>query len=1006
MMKQNKIMGSILTLAMLLILNTNGWAQNTISGKVLEANTKEPITGVTVVVKGNTSRGDATDIDGNFEFSVSDSELTNGTLLVSYVGYIPREIPINGRTNFTIELSVDTKLLDEVVVVGYGSTIKEKVTGNISSVSSSDFEDVTINSFEEAVQGRAAGVFIQKDNGKLGGGITVRVRGTASVNASAQPLYVIDGIPVNTNNLSSNGSETNPLADINPDDIESIDILKDASASAIYGSRASNGVVLITTKSGKEGSTQINVNYSISTRTPSNQKEFLNGDQYYELFDEARANAGISTPIDAYFDFYFGGEWDRDNNVNWEDLAYQDNLSQKLEVSASGGDAKTRYFISTAIDDQEGHIIDDKFQRVNGRVNVDHNASDNFTLGMNLALTRSLNDRIPNDNSFATPIQLAAQSPLTPAYLDDGSLNTNTIYSNGLLYREGNTYQTEVYRTLGKAYANYQLNDNLSVQGEFGLDLLDQQEKVWNGSSVFQFTGANNGSAFLSNDRVRTIISQAYLEYTDTFAEDHDLEAVLGTSYENTVQEFNSVSAEDFPNDNFTQISSAANITAGTGGVSEYSFVGYFARANYSFRDNYLLTLSGRIDGSSRFGADNRYGFFPAVSAGWIASNEDFLDYENLSFLKLRASVGVTGNAAIGNFQSRELYGAGAYAGRSSLSPTQTPNPALKWERATQYNLGIDFGFYNDRISGEVDVYMKKSEDLLLDVNIPITSGFTQQTRNVGSLENKGFEFVLNTANFVGEFNWSTTFNFGINRNEITDIDGQVITSGINRAIEGQPIGVFYALEWAGVDPDNGDGLYYINSPEGVDHSTGTTTNPDAANQVVIGDPNPDFTGGITNNFNYKGFDLSVFFQFVYGNDIYNGGGVYQSCGACFFDNQTLDQYEDRWQNPGDVTDVPQARLFDFDASAASSRYLSDGSYLRLKTLNFGYTLPNSITESLSIRKARFYFSGVNLLTFTKYDGWDPEVNTDINGGNIAIGEDFYSAPQARIYTFGVSLGF
>ncbi|SMO94953.1 SusC/RagA family TonB-linked outer membrane protein [Gracilimonas mengyeensis] len=993
------------SLVLLFFVSTGFTYAQTVSGTVISADDESPIPGVTILLQG-TNKGTATNIDGEYEIELTDSEFENGILVFSAVGFMEQQVSVNGRSTIDIELATDTQLLDEVVVTGYGSQIKEKVTGNIASVSSEDFETVSLNSFEEAIQGRASGVFVQADNGKLGGGITVRVRGTASVNASSQPLYVVDGIPVNTTDLSSNGSPTNPLADLNPNDIESIEILKDASASAIYGSRASNGVVLITTKSGRSGDAQFNVDYSLSTRTPTNHKEFLNGQQYYDLFDEARANVGITTPIDAYFDVYLGGVWDPENNVDWEDQAYQDNLSQSLEISTSGGNDQTQYFISGAFDDQEGHIIGDTFNRINGRVNLDHQFTDRFDIGVNMALTRTLNERIPNDNSFATPIQLAAQSPLTPVYTEDGTLNMNTLYNNGLLYLDGTNYDTEVYRTLGKAFARFEITPKIRVQGEFGLDLLDQQEKAWYGSSVFQFTGANNGSAFLSNDRIRTMISQAYLEYNDTYGSDHSLDAVVGTSYENTLQEFNSVSAEDFPNDDFTQISSATTVTAGTGGETEYSFVGYFARANYSFKDTYLLTLSGRVDGSSRFGEDNRYGFFPAVSAGWILSNEDFLDVESLSFLKLRASAGVTGNAAIGNFSSRNLYGAAGYAGRSALEPDQTPNPALKWETATQYNLGVDFGLFSDRVSGEVDVYLKKSEDLLLDVNIPITSGFTEQTRNVGSLENKGFEFVVNSINTVGAFKWNTTFNFSINRNEITNIDGQVISDGRNRAIEGEPIGVFYALEWAGADPENGDGLYYVNSPEGKDHSTGTTNNPNAANQVVIGNPNPDFIGGITNSFAYKGFDLSLFFQFVYGNEIYNGGGVYQACSACYFDNQTLDQYEDRWQEPGDVTDVPQARLFDFNGSAQSSRYLSDGSYLRLKNLSFGYTLPSSLSEKLSINRARIYFTGVNLLTFTDYDGWDPEVNTDINDGNIAIGEDFYSAPQAKIYTFGISLGF
>lgn len=1010
------IRNSVLAFIMTLVITASAFAQNrVVSGVVIDADTQEPIPSVTVLLQG-TVKGVATDVDGRYELTLTQSELNNGILLFSSVGYIAEEVAINGNTTINVELSLDVALLDDVVVVGYGSQIKEKVTGNISSVSASDFETIPVNSFEEAVQGRAAGVFINADNGKLGGGITVRVRGTSSITASAQPLYVIDGIPVTTNNLSSNGAETNPLADINPDDIASIDILKDASASAIYGARGANGVVLITTKTGAVGDTKIDVSYKVSTREPSNNKEWLNGPEYLELFDEAFANSSSDGTVngtlfgftrDGLYDLVIPG-WDASIDSDWQSEAYQENTSQTFDISASGGDSKTRFYVSGSVDDQEGHVIDDAFQRVSGRLNLDHTVNSKLDIGMNFSLSRTENQRLSNDNAFSTPIQLVAQPPIQPIYNNDGSLFDNTLYFNGLLYREGSTYEATIFRTIGKAYANYDITPELTIRGDLGLDILDQQEKAWWGSSVARNTGAANGTAFNSFDRVTNLNTNFYLEYIKDLSDDHSINAVLGSSYQNSLREYNDVSADDFANDDLRQISSAATVTGYNGGQTEYSFTGYFSRVNYSFQDKYLLTLSGRVDGSSRFGEDNRYGFFPAVSAGWILSSEDFLtDLDAVSFLKVRASAGQTGNAAIGNFDSRALYGSGIYSGTPTLEPTRSPNPELKWETTTQYNFGLDFGLFSDRITGEIDYYIKNTEDLLLDVNVPATSGAPgqEQTRNVGELENKGIEFLLTTRNVVGEFNWSTTLNFGKNKNEITNIDGQIITSSVNRAIEGEAIGVFYAYEYAGVDPANGDGLYYVNSADGIDHSTGTTNDPDLANRVVIGDPNPDFQGGITNNLNYKGFDLNFFFQFVYGNDIYNGGGIYQSCNACYFDNQTKDQL-DRWQNPGDITDVPQARLFDSNGDENSSRYLSDGSYIRLKNLTFGYNLPANVLSNLSLRRARLYFSGTNLLTFTNYEGWDPEVNADYLGGNIAFGRDFYSAPQARMYTFGIDIGF
>ncbi len=1010
------IRNSVIAFVITLVIAGSAFAQNrVVTGVVIDTDSNEPIPSVTVLLKG-TAKGVASDVDGRYEISLTQSEFNSGVLLFSSIGYITKEVAINGNTTINATLDLDVALLDDVVVVGYGSQIKEKVTGNISSVSAADFETVPVNSFEEAIQGRAAGVFINADNGKLGGGITVRVRGTSSITASAQPLYVIDGIPVTTNNLNSNGAETNPLADINPDDIASIDILKDASAAAIYGARGANGVVLITTKTGAVGETKIDVSYKVSTREPSNNKEWLNGPEYLELFDEGFANSSNDGTVngtlfgytrDELYDLVIPG-WGENIDSDWQEEAYKDNTSQTFDISASGGDAKTRFYVSGSIDDQEGHVIKNAFQRVGGRLNLDHTVNSKLDIGVNFSITRTENDQLSNDNAFSTPIQLVAQPPIQPIYNADGTPYDNTLYFNGLLYKEGNSYISTVFRTLAKSYASYDITPELTFRGDVGLDLLDQQEKGWWGSTVARNTGDATGSAFNSFDRITNLNTNFYLEYLKDFSTDHSVNMVLGTSYQNSLREFNDVTAAGFANDDLRQVSQAANVQGYNGGSTEYSFTGYFGRLNYSFQDKYLFTVSGRVDGSSRFGDDSRYGFFPAVSAGWILSSEEFLSsLDVVSFLKVRASAGQTGNAAIGNFDSRALYGSGLYAGTPSLEATRSPNPDLKWETTTQYNVGLDFGLYSDRITGEIDYYIKNTEDLLLDVNVPATSGAPgqEQTRNVGELENKGIELLLTTRNVVGDFNWSTTFNFGKNKNEITNIDGQIITSGINRAVEGEAIGVFFGYEYAGVDPANGDGLYYVNSADGIDHSTGTTNDPDLANRVVIGDPNPDFQGGITNNLNYKGFDLNFFFQFVSGNEIYNGGGIYQSCNACYFDNQTRDQL-DRWQNPGDITDVPQARLFDSNGDENSTRYVSDGSYIRLKNLTFGYNLPASVLSNLSLRRARLYFSGTNLLTFTDYEGWDPEVNADYLGGNIAFGRDFYSAPQARMYTFGIDIGF
>ena len=422
----------------------------------------------------------------------------------------------------------------------------------------------------------------------------------------------------------------------------------------------------------------------------------------------------------------------------------------------------------------------------------------------------------------------------------------------------------------------------------------------------------------------------------------------------------------------------------------------------------YLFSLSGRIDGFSRFGIDNRYGFFPAASAGWIISEEKFMEgIKNvLSYLKLRASYGITGNSGIPDYAHLALFTGVNYAGRNALQPTQLQSRELGWENTAQTDIGLDFGLFNNRITGELDVYYKKTTDLLLFRTLPATSGFTGVWSNIGELENKGLEFALHSNNFVGSFKWTTDFNIAFNKNKILDISGPEITpNSLNYVIEGQPIGVFKMRKYAGVDPDNGDALYYIN-----DESNATTNNYNQAGDLIVGSPNPDFTGGLNNYMEYKGIDLNILLSFVYGNEVYNGGGIYQSANASWFDNQTTDQM-DRWQNPGDITDVPQARLGESNGSKNSSRYLSDASYLRIRNISMGYNIPTSLISKIKLSNMRVYVGVQNVYTLTKYKGWDPEVNYTGTGRstqntNIIQGYDFYTAPQARTYTLGINLSF
>ena len=991
-----------------------------VSGKVTSAEDGSSLPGVTVQVKGGTA-GTQTDASGDYSLSVPSGSTT---LVFSFVGLASQEVAIGNRTTINVSLSADTRSLEEVIVTGYGTQSKRNVTGNIAKISGTDIQGVPVTSFEQALQGRAAGVQITALNGKVGQGMQSRIRGASSVTASNEPLYVLDGIPLTANNQGTSSAPLNPLADINFNDIESFEILKDASAAAIYGSRASNGVVLITTKKGKSGKTKFNIGYQMGSSQPTRRREWLNTAEYVELFTEA-AQAGIDQEylpanyitgsLASRFTRYAAGDeagWRESKfDTNWEDEAFQKAPMGQLDFSASGGDAKTRFFVSGQYLDQKGILIKNSFERLSGRVNLDHKASEKMTLGVNMNIARTVNNRLSNDNAFSTPMQIIALPPMTPV-IDPrtNQLSGNyTLYFNPLLNRDFSDNVSTGNRTIGNVFGEYKFTNWLKFRSEWGADIYTLNENQYFGRETARNSGAPNGTGFSSFAQVTNYTTNNFFTLGQTFAEKHDVDAVIGMSYQESNAIFNELTGREFPSNAYRRIVSAARITEGESEGTDFSFLSYFARANYRLSNKYLLSLSGRIDGSSRFGANNRYGFFPAASVGWIVSEESFMQgISALSLLKLRASYGLTGNAEVNNFASYGLFsGDAGYAGIPGQRPTQIENPDLRWEQTAQTDIGLEFGLFGGRISGEVDYYIKDTRDLLLNVNVPGTSGFRSQLRNVGRLQNKGVEFVLNTENTTGAFKWNTSFNIASNQNKITDLDGQVIEGGfVNRAVEGQPIGTFFAIEYAGVDPANGDALYYRNDerPDGSRDRT-TTNDPNAAQRVVIGNPNPRLIGGITNNFSYKGLELSVLFQGQFGNDVYNGGGKFQSANGDFFDNQTRDQLR-RWQKPGDITDVPQARLFGANGTAESSRYLQRGDFVRLKTLTLSYNLPSSLVSKAKLDRVRVYVTGQNLLTFTKYTGWDPEVNADYIASNIALGNDFYSAPQPKTVIVGLNIGF
>ncbi len=1005
---------------------SSSWAQRTITGRIL-SDEGEPLIGATVQAK-NTSIGTITDVDGNYSISLPEGTTT---LVISYTGYTTSEVVIGVSNVLDVILQPSVSQLSEIIVVGYGTQIKSTLTGNIAKVSGEEIQSLPVPSVEQALQGRSAGVFIESNNGKPGGSVRVRVRGSSSIGASNQPLYVVDGIPLTTEPQNLSGGDLNPLADLNFNDVESIEILKDASAAAIYGSRAANGVVLITTKRGKAGKTLLSFDIQTGFSEPTNRREFLNTEEYLAYFTQAAIGAGRQDfrldpdsyaneqeAIDGNIAFVegrfrryngFNDDWrTTDLDTDWQDQLFQSAQSTQATFSARGGTDKTKFFASASWSDQEGILIGNGFERLSGRLNLDQQVSDKFNFGFNMNLSRTFTDQVSDDNAFSTPMQLVALAPITPIRDENGVLYDRpvTTYYNGLIDLEDAQRDVTSFRTLANAYGRYEIVKGLFLNGDIGVDILNVKDNSFFGRRTFGGQGTNGAASSLYS-QVQNYTAKAFLNYRYTLSSNHNFDIVGGTEFQKSTSEFTRVDGQQFPVDDLKTIASAADITLGTSTLTEFSFLSYFARVNYNFDQKYLLTLSGRVDGSSRFGANNRFGFFPAASVGWVLSKEGFLENNpTFSFLKIRASYGLTGNAEIGNFPALGLYNAEGYNGISGLQPSQIPNPDLEWEKTAQLDVGLDFGLFNDRLTGEIDYYIKNTTDLLLDVPVPGTSGFRTQTQNLGEIENKGVEVALNSNNLVGDFKWTTRFNFAHNKNKVVALapDQDIIDNGSFSVVKvGESIGTFFGAEYAGVDPANGDALWYINAEGG---GRETTNDYNQANFVVVGDPNPDFIGGITNSFSYKGVSLDFTFQGVFGNDIYLSGDVFMACNACWFDNQTRDQLR-AWKQPGDITDIPEARLgYTNGGQDRNSRYLSDGSYVRLRTVTLSYDLPKNLLSRWKVANLRLYATAQNLLTFTDYIGWDPEVSSDAFVTNTQFGLDFYSAPQPRTVIFGLNLGF
>ncbi len=963
--------------------------QNQISG-VVSDNNGMPLPGANVVEKG-TSNGTQTDFDGKFSLTVA----PGAVLAVTYLGFKPLEVPVNDQSNLTITMVEDSEQLSEVVVVAYGEQNRETLTSNVSSVKAEEIENLPVASSDQLLQGRAPGVFVSTNSGDPGGGVFVRVRGSSSISGSSDPLYVVDGIPIQSGNLSQNdvgGATVSPIADINPADIESIDILKDASATAIYGSRAANGVVLITTKKGTRDKAVVSIGVYGGVQSYVKKPSLVTGQQFETLMNESARNNGRPEPY---------ADPANAVNTNWNDLVVNDGAPiRNIDLSVKGGGEKARYFVSANNYSQEGLIKNSGFERFSGRVNMDFRVNSKLNMGTSMLYSRSNRDIVPNSDNIAGAFAGSHFYPSNMEVLDaDGNYNRIPTIDHPLATINDVDIQMETGRFLGTVFAEYTFLPGLRLKSSFSADYTNNRE------TEYLNTNTNAGSAVQGSADLYTLddynwIQENVLSYQFNL-EKNAFNILVGNSVQKSIRRYGFSSGTGFPTNDFRQISSAAILDASSGSTS-YGLASIFSRVNYNFDQKYLVTLNLRGDASSRFGKDNRWGIFPAVGLGWVISKEKFLqDVKFLNNLKFMVGYGITGNqSGITDFNSVGLWEGAAYTSEPGVRPLQLENPSLKWETTKQTDISMDMTMFDNRVNFTAGYYYKKTEDLLLEVPVPTTSGFESVIQNSGAIQNQGVEIGLGVEVFPtdNDLTWYINGNISGNRNKILDLAApfNVYNRDLFRYEEGAPMYSYYMHKQLGVDPQTGDAIF-----EDYDGDGEFSTSSD---RYIVGDANPDFFGGLTNTLKYKGIDLSFFWQFSYGNEQLNFTRFFMEHGGSRGTNYTTSQLA-RWQQPGDITDVPRMSAANYASDLRPSRFVEDGSYLRLKNISLGYTLPSSITESLKMSTARVYVSGQNIVTITNYSGLDPEVTATADT-SLTQGVEFFTTPSPMTIMAGINLSF
>ena len=966
-----------------------------ITGKV--ANTLgEPLPGVTVIVKGTTN-GTSSDSDGNYSLRNVNSD---ATLVYSYVGMSKQEVEVTGRTIINITLEEEAYGLNGVVVIGYGTIKKRDLTGSMSSVKSDVINAFPTTSVDQALQGRMAGVHVIQNTGKPGSPMQIRIRGTNSIRGDNSPIWIIDGFP---------GDETM----LNPSDIESIEVLKDASATAIYGSRGANGVIIVTTKSGKSGPTRIDFEESYSIQTVRKKLDLMNAEEYMTFNNIQRLN-DFGTEYFTPDQIKNAGE-----GTDWQDIMFRAAPILNHSLTVSGGTEKTKFSVGASYYNQKGIIISDEgYRRISLRTNITHDISKKFSVAYSAILSR-IDQNTENSSGGAwggVPMITETPPTLTP-YNEDGSytvIKTAYPFSYDGSYNPVNmAIENTAKMYSNKVAANLAFTirpiDGLSVRISGNVTNSDNRSDAYLTTKYY----GSSGSASLSTSQNLLLNSDNIITYQKTINEDHNITITGGVTYEQSLYTTLGASASGFLSDNYEtyNIGAASVINAPSSSYAKWTLLSYLGRFNYSFKGKYLATVSFRSDGSSRYSEGNKWGYFPSGALGWRISEEDFMkNIDFISNMKLRVGYGKTGSTAISPYATLSMLSTGKTVFNNDLytffAPSSTFPGDLKWETTAQTDFGLDIGFLKDRINLTADYYLKNTSDLLNSVQLPRSTGYTNTIMNIGKIQNKGFEFLVDANIFEGNFRWNVTANISLNRNKVIKLyQGQDITGSqfgaiiaqdyINLVREDEPLGIFYGYKEDGYDA-NGNIKYLDINGDG---------NISSADKTIIGDPNPNFIYSLNSTLSYKNFDLSFFIQGTQGNDIFSVSLLKENYYYGIGINMVRDVLNDHW-----TPETPNAKYPKISISSTSlrmsDRFVYDGSYVRLKNIQLAYNIPTENLNLQWLKSGQVYISGQNLITISTYPFWDPEVNSGGGGSSINQGIDFFTYPTSKTITFGLKLGF